>query len=225
MIPKYGCLLLGLLTVCGAAAQHPDDEYYPYAARQEEHTPLLLTDSTLFYRAVQTTPDLYAEHTAFNLPYVSVKRRGLNYRDESASVGGVPLSSRYCGAMRLLGADEVRYGGLAAADGTTGGAGGLRLFRFADDYPQASRYAAVSFTDRNYLAGARLSVTEPLGRDWSGTAALDARTGRDMHVEGVFTNALTASLRAAKRFGDDHNLSLTLIVPPRVWVQERKLSI
>ena len=216
MIPKYGCLLLGLLTVCGAAAQHPDDEYYPYAARQEERTPLLLTDSTLFYRAVQTTPDLYAEHTAFNLPYVSVKRRGLNYRDESASVGGVRLSSRYFGAMRLLGADEVRYGGLAAADGTTGGAGGLRLFRFADDYPQASRYAAVSFTDRNYLAGARLSVTEPLGRDWSGTAALDARTGRDMHVEGVFTNALTASLRAAKRFGDDHNLSLTLIVPPSV---------
>lgn len=216
MIPKYGCLLLGLLTVCGAVAQHPDDEYYPYAARQEERTPLLLTDSTLFYRAVQTTPDLYAEHTAFNLPYVSVKRRGLNYRDESASVGGVRLSSRYFGAMRLLGADEVRYGGLAAADGTTGGAGGLRLFRFADDYPQASRYAAVSFTDRNYLAGARLSVTEPLGRDWSGTAALDARTGRDMHVEGVFTNALTASLRAAKRFGDDHNLSLTLIVPPSV---------
>lgn len=119
MIPKYGCLLLGLLTVCGAAAQHPDDEYYPYAARQEERTPLLLTDSTLFYRAVQTTPDLYAEHTAFNLPYVSVKRRGLNYRDESASVGGVPLSSRYFGAMRLLGADEVRYGGLAAADGAT----------------------------------------------------------------------------------------------------------
>ena len=216
MIPKYGCLLLGLLTVCGAAAQHPDDEYYPYAARQEERTPLLLTDSTLFYRAVQTTPDLYAEHTAFNLPYVSVKRRGLNYRDESASVGGVRLSSRYFGAMRLLGADEVRYGGLAAADGTTGGLGGLRLFRFADDYPQASRYAAVSFTDRNYLAGARLSVTEPLGRDWSGTAALDARTGRDMHVEGVFTNALTAGFRAARHLGEGHTLGFLLIVPPSV---------
>ena len=216
MIPKYGCLLLGLLTVCGAAAQHPDDEYYPYAARQEERTPLLLTDSTLFYRAVQTTPDLYAEHTAFNLPYVSVKRRGLNYRDESASVGGVRLSSRYFGAMRLLGADEVRYGGLAAADGTTGGLGGLRLFRFADDYPQASRYAAVSFTDRNYLAGARLSVTEPLGRDWSGTAALDARTGRDMHVEGVFTNALTAGFRASRHLGEGHTLGFLLIVPPSV---------
>lgn len=216
MIPKYGCLLLGLLTVCGAAAQHPDDEYYPYAARQEERTPLLLTDSTLFYRAVQTTSDLYAEHTAFNLPYVSVKRRGLNYRDESASVGVVRLSSRYFGAMRLLGADEVRYGGLAAADGTTGGLGGLRLFRFADDYPQASRYAAVSFTDRNYLAGARLSVTEPLGRGWSGTAALDARTGRDMHVEGVFTNALTAGFRAARHLGEGHTLGFLLIVPPSV---------
>lgn len=216
MIPKYGCLLVGLLTVCGAAAQHPDDEYYPYAARQEERTPLLLTDSTLFYRAVQTTPDLYAEHTAFNLPYVSVKRRGLNYRDESASVGVVRLSSRYFGAMRLLGADEVRYGGLAAADGVTGGVGGLRLFRFTADYPQASRYTAVSFTDRSYLAGARLSVTEPLGCGWSGTAALDARTGRDMHVEGVFTNALTAGFRAARHFGEGHTLAFLLIVPPSV---------
>ncbi|MFQ7502930.1 MAG: hypothetical protein ACLRMJ_07065 [Alistipes finegoldii] len=36
-----------------------------------------------------------------------------------------------------------------------------------------------------------------------------------MHVEGVFTNALTASLRAAKRFGDDHNLSLTPSFRPR----------
>lgn len=214
MIPKYGCLLAGLLAVCGVAAQHPDDEYYPYAARQEERTPLLLTDSALFYRAVQTTPDLYAEHTSFNLPYISVKRRGLNYRDESSSVVGVPLASRYFGAMRLLGADEVRYGGLAAADGVEGGVGGVRLFRFSDEYPQASRYAAVSFTDRNYLAGARLSVAQPLGRGWSGTAALDARTGRDMHVDGVFTNALTASLRAVKRFGEDHQLSLTLIVPP-----------
>ena len=94
MIPKYGCLLVGLLTVCGAAAQHPDDEYYPYAARQEERTPLLLTDSTLFYRAVQTTSDLYAEHTAFNLPYVSVKRRGLKYRDESRTTPTEADSSR-----------------------------------------------------------------------------------------------------------------------------------
>ncbi|MFQ7502929.1 MAG: hypothetical protein ACLRMJ_07060 [Alistipes finegoldii] len=55
------------------------------------------------YRAVQTTSDLYAEHTAFNLPYVSVKRRGLNYRDESASVGVVRLSSRYFGRCACWG--------------------------------------------------------------------------------------------------------------------------
>ena len=42
MIPKYGCLLVGLLTVCGAAAQHPDDEYYPYAARQEDRLDAVL---------------------------------------------------------------------------------------------------------------------------------------------------------------------------------------
>mgnify|MGYP000567929640 FL=1 len=97
-----------------------------------------------------------------------------------------------------------------------GGAGGVRTFRFPGALAEPSCHASVSFTDRNYLAGAKLAYARPAGRGWDVAAAVEARTGRDMHVEGVFTNALTASLRAAKRFGDDHNLSLTLIVPPSV---------
>ena len=42
------------------------------------------------------------------------------------------------------------------------------------------------------------------------------RTGRDMHVEGVFTNAVTAGLRLARRFGEGHELSVLCIVPPSV---------
>lgn len=120
MSPKYGCLLLCLFAVCGAAAQQPDDEYYPYAPVQEERMPLLLTDSTLFYRAVQAMPDLYAEYTAFNLPYVAVKRRGQDYRAEAATVDGLGIPSRYFPALRLLGAQEESSAGVVPVAGITG---------------------------------------------------------------------------------------------------------
>ena len=58
-MPKKSLCLLFLLFPPAAAAQHPGDEYYPYAERDERRE-LLTTDSTIFYRAVQSPSDLYA---------------------------------------------------------------------------------------------------------------------------------------------------------------------
>ena len=157
--------LLFLLFPCAAAAQYPGDEYYPYAER-EERRELLTTDSTIFYRAVQSPSDLYGLRTGFNLPQVALRRRGLDYTLERTSLMGVAVSYRYLAALRLLGAEEQRYA--SPGDG------------------------------------------------WRISAALDVRTGRDMHVEGVFTNAVTAGLRLARRFGEGHELSVLCIVPPSV---------
>ena len=88
------CLVVFLLSGGTAAAQYPDDEYYPYAER-EERRELLVTDSTLFYRAVQSAADLYGEQTDFNLPQVAFKRRGLERRAGRISFAGMDLSYRY----------------------------------------------------------------------------------------------------------------------------------
>lgn len=216
MFRIYGSLLAALLVLGSAAGQQPDDEYYPYASAQEERVPVLVTDSALFYRAVQDAPDLYGEHTAFNLPSVALKRRGQPFRSESISLDGLELASRYFSALRLAGASEERYAGLASAPGAPGNAGGVRIFRFAEGVPEPSRRVTASFSGRNYLAGAKLSVTQPLGRGWWGSLAADARTGRDMHIKGVFTNALTVGLRVGKRFVRGSEASLLLIVPPSV---------
>ena len=213
-MPKRCCaLLLLLLLFRQAAAQHPDNEYYPYAER-EERREMLTNDSAVFYRAVQTASDSYGDHTAFNLPQVAQKRRGLGSRAERTSLAGVELSYRYFSVLRLLGAEEERYAGLAAAPGEWGGAGGVRLFRFPEGEPLRPCLASVRFTDRNYLFGAKAAVSKTFGNGWSLSAAADARTGRDMHVEGVFTNALTAGLRLARRFGEGHELTLLCIAPP-----------
>ena len=214
MLKRY-CVLLFLLLPCAAAAQYPGDEYYPYAER-EERRELLTTDSAIFYRAVQSPSDLYGLRTDFNLPQVALRRRGLDYTLERTSLMGVAVSYRYLTALRLLGAEEQRYAGLAAAPGEPCAAGGMRVFRFSDGEPLQPFLASVRFTDRNYLVGAKAAVSASPGSGWSLSAAADARTGRDMHVEGVFTNAVTAGLRVARRFGEGHELSVLCIVPPSV---------
>ena len=146
------CLVVFLLSGGTAAAQYPDDEYYPYAER-EERRELLVTDSTLFYRAVQSAADLYGEQTDFNLPQVAFKRRGLERRAGRISFAGMDLSYRYLPALRLLGAEEIRYAGLVPPPGESGGAGGVRLVGF-------SAGAAASWT-RAITFAVKFSGTSP----------------------------------------------------------------
>lgn len=206
-------LLFSLAIGSPAAAQYLDDEYYPYAER-EERRELLATDSTLFYRAIQSSVDLYGELTDFNLPQVAMKRRGLGWDAERISLSGMELSYRHLSVLRLLGATETRYAGLVPAPGIPGGSGGVRLFEFPVEEPMQPFLASVRFTDRNYLLGAKVAASGDLGRGWTASLAMDARTGRDLHVQGVFTNAMTAALRVAHAWSSDHRLSLLCILPP-----------
>lgn len=209
------CLLLFLLIGAEAAAQYSDDEYYPFAER-EERRPMLSADTTIFYRAVQADEDLFGRFTDFNLPQVSLKRRGQDFRAERIALSGLALSYRYTAALRLLGAEESRVAGIGTMPSITGGAGGSSDFRFGEGESLTPRLVSVRFTDRNYLAGARIAASGAFGDGWSGSVAVDVRTGRDSHVEGVFTNALTLGLRAAKRFTAGAELALVLVVPPSV---------
>ncbi|MDE6046791.1 MAG: TonB-dependent receptor, partial [Alistipes sp.] len=202
-----------LLLAGPAAAQILDDDYYPFAP-YEEPQPLLETDSTLFYRAVQAAPDLFGETIRFALPQVAAKRRGQSFGAGIATVDGAEVPLRCAQALRALGAEEFLAPGLAMTDGRIGGAGGIRAFRFPEGMPLSPYRASVSFSGRNYLVGAKFSATGEWGSDWSYAAAVDFRTGRDLYVDGVFTNALTAAFRIGKSFGDRHRLALLLVVPP-----------
>ena len=207
------CLLL--LLPCLAAAQSFDDGYYPFAVR-EEPQPMIETDTTLFYRAVQAAEDAYGRITDFNLPQVSLRRRGQEFRDERIELDGIVVSWRHTAALRLLGAAEERTAGIAAESDAPGAAGGVRRFVFTPDEALTPHLASVRLTDRNYRVGAKVSSSLDVGRGWRLRVAADARTGRDMHVEGVFTNALTAGFHLSKRFAGGSELSLLAVVPPSV---------
>lgn len=211
---KLPAVLSFFLFLCmQAAARQPDDEYYPYA-EPERRAPMLLTDSTLFYRAVQAHADLYGDCTGFNLPQVARKRRGQDYERESILLEGLPVGYRYAGALRQLGAAEERAAGLASSPASAGSTGGQRIFEFREGLAPFPYRASVHFSDCNYLFGARFALAAELGRGWNLSAAAEFRTGRDMHVEGVFTNALTVAFRGAKQWTRGGLLTLTLVVPP-----------
>ncbi len=209
---KGRILLLFLFFAGPAAAQQFDDVYYPYA-EYEEPRPLLVPDSALFYRAVQSAPDLFGETVRFTLPQVATKRRGQAFDAEIATADGAQVPYRVFHVLRGLGAEETALPGLASAGGRVGGVAGMRTFGFPEGLPLLPYRASVSFSGRNYLVGARFSAVGEASGGWRYAAALDVRTGRDLYVDGVFTNALTAAFRAEKSLGRRHRLALLAVLP------------
>ena len=217
--PLFFPLCAGLIALfsCGPALaqSYSDDEYYPYAER-EERRPLLVSDTTLFYRAVQSSRDLYGACTDFTLPDVALGRRGLDYDAERTTLSGIGLSYRYFTLLRLLGAGESRSAGLQPVPGEVPGAVGTTRFYFPESESLRPYLVSVRFADRNYRFGARVAGTTRLGRTWRFSAAADFRTGRDLRVEGVFTNAVTGGFRLWRTFGESGergDLSLLCLVP------------
>ncbi len=213
-MPKSRICLLLVLWTCSAAAQTFDDEYRPFDEYEEPRTAMLEPDSALFYRAVQSAPDLFGEVVRFTLPQVASMRRGQRFADEIATVDGARISSRLFHALRGLGAVENSVPGLAMTDGRVGEAAGRRTFDFPEGLPLQPYRASVSFSGRNYLVGAKFSAVGELPRGWRYAAALDARTGRDLYAEGVFTNALTLAFRLEKSLTPRHRFALLVVVPP-----------
>lgn len=215
---RFGRGLVLVSIVVGKAVDASGQEYirefYPYQRDAEAYAPMLQTDTTLFYRAVQTAPDLYGECTEYNLPQVAVGRRGHGYADQRILLNGMPIENyRTRSLLRILGADEQSHTGAATVAGYSGAAEEIRTLQFDDAIRLQPYYAALSLSDRNYRLGLRAGWSGALGKGWYGSAAVDARTGRDLHIEGVFTDALTTGARFAKRFSGDRQLAISLIVP------------
>lgn len=209
------CLAICLIGYSPLWAQNPEDnlreeDFYPFQSVYDEpYSPMVATDSALFYRAIQSTGDLFREATDFKFSFVAYNRRGEPYRPDRMTFHGIRLPSRYIPALNALYIN--RYD--EPANTWHLPAKTDAEFQITGETPQSVRNTTLQFSGRNYLMGLRLSIVEPLGRGWQIAATVQGRTGRDLYADGVFSNSLNASVQLSKRFRDRHFISVIAVVP------------
>lgn len=196
-------ILLLILLVAGyfdTQAQVAEEDYYPFQNNfSEEYRPMIEVDTTLFYRAVGAGGDLFGRVTDFKFSFVSYRRRGEAWRAEDGlSLDGIRLSSRYGAAFRALSLGREASGRSLRTNG--GEVDFPTMFRSGGETALPSRSVSGQFSGRGYLGGLRFSIVEELGRGWDMAASVQGRTGRDLFVEGVFSQALTVGVKVSKRF-------------------------
>ena len=175
-----------LLSAFDSFGQEYIREFYPYWRDEEAAAPLLQSDTALFYRALRQAPDLYTNSARYALPRIAAGRRGLPYTDRQSELNGCRIES-------------YRTGTLLPLLGTAGTAAPAML--------------QAALTDRDYRFGVRGGWSGALGGGWHAAAALDLRTGRDLHVAGRFTDAVTAGVRIGRHFAEDQRIELCLALP------------
>lgn len=187
-------LLYGSLTVMGQTTRESD---YPYDY-PEPYEPMIESDTSLFYRAVQQSADLYEELTRYNLSSVATALRGESFRERRFYVGGSEVSWRNFSLLRLLSLEENAPNALA-------------LFRNPEPATQRLR---LNLTDRRYRFGVRYQLFHPMGRNASLSFVTDGRIGRDLRVEGVYTRSLRVALQVQKQWQERYRWALVAATAP-----------
>ena len=211
----------GILTLCAVvcgvvvAAQTPEEEYHVSKYFTDEFRPMIEADSSIFYRPQPIDGDSFGQVAEYDLGFVAFARRGVAYREHSLTLDGVPLQSGVQTILSRLGLVRRIYISMpnSAVLGDCG-RGGVSLFRTDFAEPYGVRSVGLNVATRGYNGGVRAAVNESLGRGWTLAATLSGRTGRDLHVEGVYTNSLDLGFSLAKRWNGRHKLALTALFAP-----------
>lgn len=215
LVRKFTLSLVAFAWCLNGVAQTPEEEYHISKYFTDEFRPMIEADSSIFYRVAPTTEDSFGNMADYNLSFVSFARRGVGYRERAVTLDGVPLQSSVRGVLSRLGL--VRRGVASVADAeniTDCRRGGITEFNTDFAEPYGARAVGVNFATRGYNVGAKASVDEYLGRGWSLSATLAGRTGRDLHVEGVYTNAIDLGFSLAKRWRGQHKIAITGLFAP-----------
>lgn len=199
----------------GADVQLPEKEYHISEYLLDESRPMIAADSSVFYRLRVTPDDSFSRNAEYDLSFVAFARRGVPYAGRSLTLDGVPLHSGAVGALTRLGLRQRSYASRADSPTTVDcGAGGVRAFTTEFYEPYDGYSVGANFASRGYNGGVRASVNKYLGKGWSLAATLTGRTGRDLHIDGVYTNSLDVGMSVVKRWDNNHKLALTALFAP-----------
>ena len=136
----------------------------------------------------------------YNLSMVRSTRRDVERYRRSTTLNGIEipyLSSSSVRALQLSRSQTIR-------------STALRI----DTLRKAHTSAGFSFSSRNTPYSIAISTSQPLSKGWSLSANMVAATGRDLHIEGLFGNALEVNAVASKQFRNNRLFSVALFAKP-----------
>lgn len=186
---RYIILLCMLLPFIGATAQQVDNYRYYKLYEDIESNIELIDDSTESNTVSLPLPKMLSYQSLFLSPSaVANDHRGINYYDRKVLFNGVSIPNISLSRARRL--------ALVKSE---------NLSTESEHYtldPAAIREqssVALNLTTRNYTAGASGSTAHYLSENWALCSDIYLRTGRDLHVDGVFTSEASLSLSVIGR--------------------------
>ncbi len=203
-------------SVAVATAQRIEEDFMRYKIETDENEqphPILIPDTTVFYRPTMPYDNGAMQRAEYALWFVDCSRRGVAPSERQTVCGGVEIGYR---AGRLLGAlrvDRTSQAGILSGKTSAGGAGGMEEYSAGGDAPFDEQRITLEASGRGYLGGIRYFAAYGLRREWTLTVYAALRGGRDIYADGVFANTADMALRAVKRFDNDATLSLALLLP------------
>lgn len=203
-------------------AQDTGEDYLQYKFYKEDND----EDNTLWLRAVEREESYNVAPTEglpqraeYMLSAMGFMARGVDYDERSNLVGKVNIGYSTARMLSALGIGYSDYAGVAGAvlSGTLGRTRSFLEDRDAHIY--AGHNMRLDISGRNYLGGiSHRGRYKPatdgvvLKDGWSFAHYARGRTGRDLFVDGVFTNGVDIAAEATYRSRRDW-LNVTLMLP------------
>ena len=198
---RYILVLLFVLCYRGLSAQEFDLYDFRYYKRFDTVEELLAPDEDSVAVAKFVLNRRFSTNALdYNFSMVRFARRGTPYLDRKTTLNGVEMpyiSSSSVRALQISGDSHIYRNE-------------LRI----DTLQREQTSTGVAFSSRNMPYSISFATAHKLGKDWSLSANLSARTGRDLHIDGVFGNSLEINAVASKRWSDEHTLSMAVFAKP-----------
>ena len=198
---RYILVLLFVLCYRGLSAQEFDLYDFRYYKRFDTVEELLAPDEDSVTVAKFVLNRKFSTNALdYNLSAVRFARRGTPYHERKTTLNGVE--------MPYISNSSVRALQISSESHTYNNE--LRI----DTLQRAQTSTGVAFSSRNMPYSVSFTTAHKLGKDWSLSANLSARTGRDLHIDGMFGNSLEVNAIASKRWSNKHTLSLAVFAKP-----------
>ena len=199
---RYILITLAILCCRGLSAQEFDLYDFRYYKRFETVEELLTPETADSLPAPKFTLDRdFSTRTLdYNLSMVRYARQGVQFHNQEVRLNGVEIP--------ILNGNTIRTLQLRAKHSVD------RTELHIDTLHESRTSAGLHFSSRNMPYSLRLSTAQKLSKGWSLATNMEAKTGRDLHVEGIFGNSLEINAVVSKRFNDNNILSFALFAKP-----------